>query len=238
MPPCFAEAAETLYFLAYRSPPAERPGTGSVYWVPRPGADRAGYRRAQNHATIRSTHAIHHGSIGHHTQNARARAAPARLARIGGTDAALGLACLSAGTMVEGWACHAQDLMLEIDGFGSPGDHLVQRLAERRNIASVLVDLRLHSGEWSEAEATRFYVEEAGFPAARAPREVTRNGMFPTSRAMYWLGTREIRRLAKRFDGARRKFHDTLLDFGHVPVALAGAEMERAGLLNPASAAA
>jgi hypothetical protein len=231
MPPLFAEAAASLYFLAYRSPPALRPGAGSVYWVPSPGADPAAYRRAQNHATIRSTHAIHHGSIGHHTQNARARAAASALARIGGTDAALGLTCLSSGTMVEGWACHAQDLMLEIPGFDASGDRLLQRLAERRNIASVLVDLRLHRGEWSEAEAVRFYVEQGGFPAARAPREVARNGMFPTSRAMYWLGTREIRRLERRRTVPRRAFHDALLACGHMPVTLAGEMLEASGVL-------
>jgi hypothetical protein len=232
MPPLFAEAAASLYFLAYRSPPALRAGSGSVYWVPPPGDDAAGYRRAQNHAAIRSTHAIHHGSIGHHTQNARARAAPSLLARIGGTDAALGLTCLPAGTMVEGWACHAQDLMLEIAGFGDAGDQLLQRLAERRNVASVLVDLRLHRGDWSEAEAVRFYVEQAGFPAARAPREVARNGMFPTSRAMYWLGTREIRRLERRRAVPRRAFHDALLACGHMPVTLAGALLERRGIVS------
>jgi hypothetical protein len=231
MPPLFRDAAASLYFLAYRSPPGLRAGTGSVYWVPPPDDDADAYRRTQNHAAIRSTHAIHHGSIGHHTQNARARSAASALARIGGTDAALGLTFLSAGTMVEGWACHAQDLMLEIEGFGAPGDRLLQRLAERRNAASVLVDLRLHRGEWSEEEAMRFYVEQAGFPAARAPREVARNGMFPTSRAMYWLGTREIRRLAGRRTGSRRAFHDALLACGHMPVTLAGEMLERAGLV-------
>jgi hypothetical protein len=231
MPALFRDASASLYFLAYRSPPALRPSSGSVYWVPMPDRDEAAYRKAQNHAAIRSTHAIHHGSIGHHTQNARAREAAATLARVGGTDAALGLAFLSAGTMVEGWACHAQDLMLEIPGFGAPGDRLLQRLAERRNAASVLVDLRLHSGGWSEEDAVRFYIDQAGFPAARAPREVARNGMFPTSRAMYWLGTREIRRLAERRTGSRREFHDALLRCGHMPVTLAGQLLERAGVI-------
>lgn len=224
LPPWCAAAAEALYFLSYRCPPALRPGSGSVYWVPQAAG-------ATPHAVIRSTHAIHHGSIGHHTQNARARAASSAFGRVAGTDCAMGIAFLSAGTMVEGWACHAQDLMLELDGFGSPGDRLLQCLAERRNAASVLVDLRLHTGEWTAAQAERFYIDDAGFPAARAPKEVVRNSMFPTSRAMYWLGTREIRRLRARFPGTARAFHDTLIGFGHVPVALAGRAMARAGLL-------
>jgi hypothetical protein len=219
VPAAFRAAAPSLYFLSYRSPPALRPGTGSTYWT----------AEGQTLAAIRSTHAVHHGSIGHHTQNARARTAPGLLARVAGTDAAMGLTLLGAGSMVEGWACHAQDLMLEMPGFLPPQEGLLHCATERRNIASVLVDLRLHSGDWSEAEAVRFYAEEAGFPAARAPGEVVRNGMFPGSRAMYWLGTREIRALRRRSPLSARDFHDALLGQGHVPVRWAGEALAEAG---------
>ncbi|UFN47234.1 DUF885 domain-containing protein [Roseomonas sp. OT10] len=219
IPAAFRLAAPSLYFLSYRSPPAFRPGRGSIYWT----------AEGQTLPAIRSTHAVHHGSLGHHTQNARARAAPGVLARVAGTDAAMGLTLLGAGTMVEGWACHAQDLMREMPGFLPPGEELLQLAAERRNIAFVLVDLRLHRGEWSEAEAVRFYTEEAGFPTARAPAEVVRNTIFPGSRAMYWLGTREIRAMRRRSPLAARDFHDRLLAQGHVPVRWAHEALVAAG---------
>lgn len=219
IPAAFRVAAPGLYFLSYRSPPAFRPGAGSTYWT----------AEGQTLPAIRSTHAVHHASLGHHTQNARARQAPGLLARVAGTDAAMGLSLLGAGTMVEGWACHAQDLMLEMPGFLPPAEALLQRATERRNIASVLVDLRLHRGEWSEAEAVRIYAGEGGFPAARAPGEVVRNGIFPGSRAMYWLGTREIRAMRRRSALPARDFHDRLLAQGHVPVRWAGEAIEPAG---------
>jgi uncharacterized protein (DUF885 family) len=181
-------------------------------------------------ATIKSVHAVHHGSIGHHTQNARARSSLSRIARIAGTDASSALTLPSAGTMVEGWACYAQALMLECPGFYSSAEMLQQKQLERRNAASVLVDIRIHTGEWPLDEARRFY-REAGFAAERIDREIVRNTMFPGSRLMYWLGVEAIAALRARWRGGLRAFHDTLLSYGHAPVAWIGAEMERAGQL-------
>jgi len=178
---------------------------------------------------VKAVHAVHHGSIGHHTQNARARQAASRLARLGGTDCAAGIAFLSAGTMVEGWACYAEDLLLEAPGFYSPGEILLLKQFERRNAASVLVDIRLHTGEWTLEEAKRFYRDEAGFAAGRVDGEVTRNSIFPATRLMYWLGVEAIKDLRSRWRGGVQAFHDTLIGHGHVPVAWAEDEMRRAG---------
>lgn len=227
--PEFRTVARDLYFLFYRSPPAARPADGSVYWVTPPGGEAAAYLRGQNDALVKAVHAVHHGSIGHHTQNARARRAASRLARLGGTDCAAGIAFLSAGTMVEGWACYAEDLLLEAPGFYTPGEVLLLKQFERRNAASVLVDIRLHTGEWTLEEAKRFYRDEAGFAAARVDGEVTRNSIFPGTRLMYWLGVEAIKDLRSRWHGGTQAFHDTLLGHGHVPVAWAEDEMRRAG---------
>jgi hypothetical protein len=230
--PCFRTVAKDLYFLSYRSPPGAAPGPGSVYWTPPPAGEPAAYLAANADAPIKIVHAVHHGSVGHHTQNARAREAASGLARLGGTDCALGLAFLSSGSMVEGWACYVQDLMKEADGFYTPAETQMLKQMERRNAASVLVDIRLATGEWSPAEAAAFYRDEAGFAAARVEGEVTRNTMLPATRLMYWLGIETIRDLRGRWTGTTRDFHDTLLSHGHVPVAWAGEEMERAGLLR------
>jgi hypothetical protein len=230
--PCFARLAGALYFLSYRSPPAAAPGAGSVYWVAPPQGDLAAWPRAHATATVKVIHAVHHGSVGHHTQNARARAAPSSLARLAGTDCALGLAFLSSGSMVEGWACYAQDLMAEAPGFYTPTETLFLKQLERRNAASVLVDIRLSTGEWTPAEAMAFYRDQAGFAPARVEAEVTRNGMLPATRLMYWLGIETIRGLRRRWRGGTRDFHDSLLGHGHLPVAWVGDEMARAGQLT------
>ena len=224
----FASIAADSYFLYYRSPPAFNPGNGSAYWVFPPGEDVASYLRSQNLSTIKTTHTVHHGSIGHHTQNARARQAPGVLGRIAGTDCACGIALLSAGTMVEGWACYAEDLLREADGFYSPAELLLLKKNERRNAASVIVDINLHRGTWTLPEAERFYRDEAGFPAQRVAGEVVRNSMFPGTRLMYRAGVEAIRSLRRSSHRQPRDFHDALLSYGHVPIAVAAEEMARA----------
>lgn len=221
-------AAGDLYFLFYRSPAARQPGSSSVYWVFPPGPDLAAYLRAQNISTIKLTHAVHHGSIGHHTQNARARGASVRMGRVSGTDCATGIAMLGGGTMIEGWACYVQDLLLECDGFYRPAERLLLKHAELRNAAMCLGDLRLHRGVWSLERMRAFYTEEVGIPTDRAWSETTRNSMFPSSRLMYWLGTRAIKELRTEIGGDARRFHDTLLSYGSVPVHDVAAEMRAA----------
>lgn len=217
--PAFADIAKASYFLSYRCPPAGNPESGSIYWVAAPISSDPAALRAHNFAAVKTTHAVHHGSIGHHTQNGRARAAPSRLAQLGGTDCAAAIAFLSAGTMVEGWACHAVDLMAEVPGFYTDAEKLLVKHGERRNAASVIADIRLHTGAWTQDDAIRFYRDKAGFPAARVAGEVVRNSMFPASRLMYWYGVEAIRALRRAWAGDSRDFHDTLIGHGHIPIA-------------------
>lgn len=218
LPPWAQDVAGDLYFLFYRSPPARRPTKASTYWVFSPGNDLEAYLKSQSYSTIKITHAVHHGSIGHHTQNARARSAPGLLGRLAGTDCVAGIAMLPGGTMIEGWACYVQDLLLEADDFYESREKLLLKHAEFRNAAMCLADLRLHSGTWTLEQVRTFYRQEVGIPAHRAWAEVTRNSMYPSTRLMYWLGTQAIRSLRRELGGDARSFHDYLLSFGSVPV--------------------
>jgi len=211
-------AASDLYFLSYRSPPAQAPGAGSVYWTA---------PSLQSVVAIKQTHAVHHGSIGHHTQNTRARGAQSRLARIAGTDCASGIAFLSAGTMVEGWACYATELLAEIDGFYTPAEELALIQGDRRNAACVLADINLHTRVWTLEQMRAFYHDEVGFPAPRIWGETTRNSIFPATRLMYFLGTEQIKSLRQEIGGSALTFHDSLIGCGHVPVAWAADELRR-----------
>lgn len=232
MAPCFRRVSQSLYFLFYRSPPALSAGRGSVYWVTPGGADADAFLRANSTATVKTIHSVHHGSVGHHTQNTRARAAQSRLARIAGTDCALGLAFLGSGTLIEGWACYVEDLLMETAGFYSPTEILLLKQYERRNAASVLVDIKLHLGDWSLEEAMAFYRDKAGFAPSRVEGEVVRNSMLPGSRLMYWIGVEGIKALRQRWKGDTLSFHDALLSYGHVPLAWIEQEMQRAGQLT------
>jgi len=227
LPAWAREAAGALYFLFYRSPAAQAPGTGSVYWIFPPGPDEDAYLRGQNVPFIKAVHAVHHGSVGHHTQNARARQAASRLARLGGTDGASGIAFLSAGTLIEGWACYAEDLLLEVPGFYTPAEELLLKQFEMRNAACCLADLRLHTGRWSLEEVRAFYRDEVGFAPGRVWAETTRNSIYPATRLMYWLGTRAIRALRAELPLQVQDFHDRLLSYGHAPVTWIAAELRR-----------
>lgn len=211
--------AGALYFLFYRSPAAGRPSTGSTYWVFPSGDDQAAYLRGQNTATIKSTHVVHHGSIGHHTQNTRARASAVRLGQVAGTDCAAGIAMLGGGTTIEGWACYTQELMLEVDGFYSPLEQLLQKHNELRNTAMCLADIRLHRGVWNLTQMRDFYRDQIGIPEARVWAETTRNSIHPSTRLMYWLGTRQIRLARVQSALSTRAFHDGLLRYGSIPLA-------------------
>jgi len=198
-----------LYFLAYRCPPGANGGAGSVYWTSPPG---------QSSATIKSTHAVHHGSIGHHTQNTRARVAPSRLARIVNQGVARGIAFQAGGTMGEGWSCYVQDLMMEVPGFYSPAETLLARSNELRNAACLVADIKLHTKAWTIEEMRRYYRDEAGFPPARVDFETVKNSLFPGNRLMYWLGVEQIKQARARWNGSVSDFHDGLIARGHVPI--------------------
>ena len=209
VPPWAAAVAAELYFLWYRSPAARHPGRGSRYYVD----------GEPSVSTIKLVHAVHHGSIGHHTQNAYARGADSRFARIAGTDGASALTLLSAGTMVEGWACYAEDLLLEVPDFYSASERLQCEYFTLRNIACCLADVRMHAGTWSVEDVRRFYRDDVGFTPSRVVAETTRNSMFPGSRLMYWVGSTEIAAMRARSPLATRAFHDALLTHGSVPLA-------------------
>jgi len=209
------EAAPYLYFLPYRSPaPLDLPARVN-YYAP-PGADES---------TIKLNHVIHHGSLGHHVQNWHAARAQSRLGRIAAADCASRIAMLCGGTMAEGWACYSTDLADEA-GFLTLSEQRAQHLTRLRMAARTVVDVRLHDGRFSLAEAAAFYSERVGMSAAAAHAEAVKNSLFPATASMYLAGWEAIHRLRAQLSSAPpREFHDRFLSFGSVPVALVARAM-------------
>jgi uncharacterized protein (DUF885 family) len=127
--------------------------------------------------------------------------------------------------MAEGWACYATDLMEEL-GFLTPLERVSQQHTRVRMLARAIVDIELHQGTISFAEAAAFYQDKVGMHADAAKAEAVKNSMFPCTAIMYWLGTQGIHDLRdemQRREGSRfslRRFHGELLGFGSVPVPL------------------
>ena len=188
--------------------------------------------RATNDHVIKLNHVVHHGAIGHHVQNFNAYRAASRIGRIAAVDCASRIGMFCGGSMAEGWACYATDLMEEV-GFLTDLERVAQQYARLRQLGRAIVDIELHQHTMDEATARQFYVERVGMSAAAAAREVTRTSMFPGTAIMYWLGTQGIhglRAARAKADGSAfslRSFHDELLSFGSIPVALIAQLMSR-----------
>jgi hypothetical protein len=209
------EAAPYLYFLPYRSPPPLDPPAVVDYFAPA-GADDA---------TIKLNHVVHHGSLGHHVQNWHAARAESRIGQIAAVDCAARLGMLCGGTMAEGWACYSTDLAAEM-GFLTPAELYAQHHTQLRVAVRAVVDVRLHQGRCSLAEAAAFYVERVGMSTAAAHAEAVKNSLFPATACMYLAGWEAIRRLRRELSGpSAREFHDRFLSFGSVPVALVARAM-------------
>lgn len=228
-------AAPSLYYLYYRSPaPLEWPTMHDYVVPPIDALDddaRERHLRAWNDSVIKLNHVVHHGALGHHVQNWFAARSPLQVGRIAAVDCASRIGMFLGGTMAEGWACYATDLMDEC-GFLTPDEQVSEQQARVRMLARAMVDLEFHTGRRSFDESVALYVEGAGMSPSAAHGEVVKNSMFPGTALMYWLGTSQIHALRER-ESARegghftlQTFHDSLLSFGSIPVVLAARLVE------------
>jgi hypothetical protein len=229
-------AAPYLYFLFYRSPAAYgRPPVHKYMVTPieaeMPADLQSDLLRANNDSAILLNHVIHHGGIGHHVQNWHAFQAESRVGQMAAVDCASRTAMQCAGTMAEGWACYATDLMAEF-GALTPLQEYAERQSRVRMCARAVVDVRLHQGRMTFEGAVNYYRAHAGMSEAAATGEVTKNSMFPAMALMYLMGTNGIhslrRELARRPGFELRDFHDRFLSYGSVPVALIAESMTHA----------
>ena len=223
-------AAPFLYYLHYRSPaPFDRLPIHDYVVTPiepdMPADEQLRRLRATNTSVIKLNHVVHHGAIGHHVQNYNAYAGPSEIGRVAAVDCASRIAMFQGGTMAEGWACYATDLMDEF-GFFTPEESLAQQHTRARLLARAVVDIGLHEGSLDFEDAVALYRDRVGMSPEAARGETCKNSMFPGTAVMYWLGTDALHRLRserQRVEGASfslRRFHDRVLAFGAIPVPL------------------
>ena len=227
-----------LLRLGYRSPAAfNRPPVHDYLVTPIDASmgedERLRLLRANNDSAIKLNHVVHHGGIGHHVQNWHAFRAESQIGRIAAVDGASRIAMHCGGTMAEGWACYATDLVSEFGGL-TPLEEFEELHTRTRMCARALVDVSFHSGTMTFDEAIGVYELEAGMSPGGATYEATRNSMYPGSALMYLAGCDAIHRLRRDLevregnDFRLRDFHDRLLSYGSIPVALIARAM-RAG---------
>ena len=221
-------AAPYLYYLPYRSPAPLDNGIGR-YDVQLPwamdAAARDAFARLWNRSAIKLNHVAHHGALGHHVQNWHAARSSSMIGRVAAVDAACRIAMFCGGTMAEGWACYATEIMESL-GYLTTDERIAEHHTRVRLMTRAVVDIELHTGRMTFADAVRFHMETAQLSSAMATAEVTKCSMFPGTAMMYWLGLRDLWRLRSAEEATRgsafssREFHDEVLSFGSMPVAL------------------
>jgi uncharacterized protein (DUF885 family) len=203
------DAAPFLYYLHYRSPaPFDRLPAHDYVVTPiepdMPADEQLRRLRATNTSVITLNHVVHHGAIGHHVQNHYAYAGASEIGRVAAVDAACRIGMFLGGTMAEGWACYATDLMDEV-GFFTPEESLAQQHTRARLLARAVVDIGLHERSLTFEEAVAVYRDRVGMSHEAARGEACKNSMFPGTALMYWLGTgglHRLRRERERIEGA------------------------------------
>ena len=224
------DAAPLLYYLFYRSPaPFDRLPVHDYVVTPidaaMPPDEQLRRLQAANTSVIKLNHVVHHGAIGHHVQNYYAYRGESEIGRVAAVDCASRIAMFLGGTMAEGWACYATDVMDDAQFF-TPEESVAQQHTRARLLARVVVDIGLHTRVLSFDDAVAVYRDRVGMPPDAARGEACKNSMFPGTALMYWLGTEALhtlRRQRERREGAAftlRGFHDRLLAFGSIPVPL------------------
>jgi len=223
-------ASPFLYYLFYRSPaPFDRLAIHDYAVTPIDEEMDAGEQerrlRATNTSVITLNHVVHHGAIGHHVQNYYAYRGASEIGCVAAVDCASRIGMFLGGTMAEGWACYATDLMDEC-GFLAPEASVSQQHTRARLLARAVVDIGLHERSMDFDAAVAVYRDRIGMSHEAAVGEACKNSMFPGTALMYWLGTDAIhllRRERERVEGAAfslRRFHDRLLSYGSIPVPL------------------
>jgi uncharacterized protein (DUF885 family) len=199
-------------FAAYFEPPKFDKHPSGIYIVTPSVRDDPNSMREHNYASISNT-SVHEAYPGHHMQLSAAVAHPSIVRLL-----------VDAPEFVEGWGMYSEQMMRE-QGFDDGPDFLLAMHTDAIwRACRIVLDVRMHRGELSVEEATAMLVEHTGFEHANAQAEVFRYTYTPTYQLSYLLGkvlllqlrSDEQRRLGSAF--SLKRFHDTLLDNGSLPI--------------------
>ncbi|MGH7579324.1 MAG: DUF885 domain-containing protein [Gemmatimonadales bacterium] len=214
-------------FAAYEPPPIFLAHQTGRFYVTSPDPSlppEAQARQRRGHCR----HAIpamvaHEAYPGHHLQLVTAQGLPSQVRRHVWTP-----------VMVEGWALYCEQLMDESGYYTDDQARLFQLVNLLWRAIRIVLDVGLHTRGMSPAEAVDYMVEHLPIERSNAEAEVRRYCAWPTYQLCYAVGRRELLRLRDAYReraGAAfepKRFHDELLAYGGIPVALArwGMELE------------
>jgi uncharacterized protein (DUF885 family) len=194
---------------AYSAPGPFDPDQTGIFWVndlSKHARNETG-RRAEvaQHFGLELTCA-HEAYPGHHLQFIVQNRHPSRLRRM-----------FSHAIFYEGWTLWCEQLCIDKKIYRAPHARLIQLHDALWRAHRILVDIGLHTGGMSHAEATRHMMENIGFTKARAAADVNWYTAAPTVPMSYLLGRQRVMALRAAHRGSLRQFNDWLLSHGAVP---------------------
>ena len=208
----------------HASPPLEKKPVKSIYYITdaQPGlspAEQEAWLERYNYASLTNTSA-HEAMPGHWLHSTYMRRTPGKVRRIW-----IGLNPFpqpSSGQ--DGWAHYAEQMVLD-EGYrnGDPKLRLAQVSDALTRICRLLSGIKLHTKQWTLADAQRCFEKEAYVATPAAKREAERGAYDPTYGG-YFLGKRAILKLRADYQkrmGAKfslRDFHERFMTNGIAPI--------------------
>ena len=200
-------------FAAYYEPAKFDPRPVGTYIVTPPSSPQM--MREHNRASINNT-SVHEAYPGHHLQLSAAITNPSLVRLFSGAP-----------EFSEGWAFYCERMMKE-RGFDdtAKGWYIVHTDAIWRS-TRIILDVQLHRGIIGFDDAVERLVAETGFERPAAVAEVKRYTSTPTYQLSYLFGRHMIEKLKTEVQAREgtgfdiRRFHDTLIYGGTMPVSYA-----------------
>jgi hypothetical protein len=207
-------------FAAYEPPPVYLPDRSGRFYVTTPDPKLApevfSQQRRGHCSHVIPLMVVHEAYPGHHLQLVTSQGLSSEVRRH-----------IWSPIMVEGWAVYTEQLMRETHYYRTDQERLFQLVNLLWRAVRVVLDVGLHTRGMTPAEAVDYMVEHLPIERSSAEAEVRRYCAWPTYQLSYAVGRRELLRLRdayrERDPGgySHRKFHDEVMRYGGLPVALA-----------------
>lgn len=200
-------------FAAYYDPAKFDPTPVGTYIVTPPSSPDM--MREHNRASISNT-SVHEAYPGHHLQLSAAITNPSLVRLFSGAP-----------EFTEGWAFYCERMMKEAGFDDTPKGWYIVHTDAIWRATRIILDVQLHRGLIGFDDAVERLISETGFERPAAVAEVKRYTSTPTYQLSYLFGRHMIERLrddVRRAQGADfdlRRFHDTLMYAGTMPVSYA-----------------
>jgi uncharacterized protein (DUF885 family) len=200
-------------FAAYYEPAKFDPSPVGTYIVTPPSSPEM--MREHNRASISNT-SVHEAYPGHHLQLSAAITNPSLVRLFSGAP-----------EFAEGWAFYCERMMKEAGFDATPKGWYIVHTDAIWRATRIILDVQLHRGLIGFDEAVDRLVAETGFERPAALAEVKRYTSTPTYQLSYLFGRHMIEKLKGEVQAREgrdfdlRRFHDTLLYGGTMPVSYA-----------------